>query len=301
MPWTRTGTTAPAPALAGVLAGVGAMICVGGSVAVSAQLVHAPFWTAQGLRYALACLLLVAAARAGGRRLLRPRGTELLWLTGLAGTGLVLFNLALVVGSRHAEPAVLGVAVACVPVLLASVGPLLQGARPARATLLGAVMVTAGAALVQGGGRSDASGLVWALVVLVCEAAFTLLAVPVLGRHGPWGVSVHSTWLAAAGFLLVGLVREGPGAVLRLDRPALLTIGYLAVAVTALAFVLWYSSVTRLGPGRAGLLAGVAPVAAAVAGTALGDPAPGRLVWAGVGVVAAGLVLGLQARRTRPD
>ena len=39
-------------------------------------------------------------------------------------TGLVLFNVALVAGSRHAEPAVLGVAVACVPPVLAVIGPL---------------------------------------------------------------------------------------------------------------------------------------------------------------------------------
>jgi hypothetical protein len=35
--------------------------------------------------------------------------------------------------------------------------------------------------------------MAWAVVVFGCEAAFTLLAIPVLGRHGPWGVSVHTT------------------------------------------------------------------------------------------------------------
>lgn len=111
------------------------------------------------------------------------------------------------------------------------------------------------------------------------------------------GVSVHTTWIAAAAFTVLGLVVAGPAAVARLRGPDMLAVGYLAVAVTALAFVLWYSSVARLGPGRAGLLTGVAPVAAAAAGTALGAPALRPLVWLGIAVVAAGLALGLPTSR----
>jgi drug/metabolite transporter (DMT)-like permease len=225
-----------------------------------------------------------------------PRGAEWAWLAGVAATGLVVFNLALVHGSRHAEPAVLGVAVACVPILLAVVGPALEGRRPRRAVLVAAVVVTAGAALVQGFGRTDGTGLVWALVTFGCEAAFTLLAVPVLGRHGPFGVSVHTTWMAAAAFAVLGTTTEGPRAVTRLDAADLAAGGYLAVGVTAVAFVLWYTSVARLGAGRAGLLTGVAPIAAAAAGVALGGPRPSLAVWAGIATVVAGLRLGL-----RPD
>ena len=141
----------------------------------------------------MACLLLVALARMAGRRLTWPRGAEWLWLSGIAVTGLVVFNLALVEGSRHAEPAVLGVAVACVPAVLAVIGPLLEGTRP------------------------------------------------------------RSRMVAA---------------------------------------------VRRLGAGRAGLLTGVAPVAAAVTGVLLGAPAPRPLVWGGIAVVTAGLTYGFLSGRT---
>jgi drug/metabolite transporter (DMT)-like permease len=270
------------------------MICVGGSVAVSGVLSRAPVFTAEAVRYAVACLILLASSRLTGRRLIMPRGAEWLWLSGVAVTGLVLFNIALVAGSRHAEPAVLGVAVACVPSLLAVIGPLLEGSKPRPALVAAAVVVTCGAALVQGLGRTDAIGIAWAAVVVGCEAAFTLLAIPVLGRHGPWGVSVHTTWLAAVILAGIGLAHEGPTATARLGRQDWLAIAYLAVAVTAAAFVLWYSSVGRLGASRAGLLTGVAPVAAAATGVLLGGPAPRPLVWVGMAVVAAGLALGLR-------
>src|ERR1700730_16925135 len=282
------------PALAGIATGTGAMVCVGGSVAVSGVLAHAPVFTAEALRYAVACVILLVLARLTGRRLVLPRGTEWLWLAGIAATGLVLFNVALVAGSRHAEPAVLGVAVACVPAVLAVIGPLLEGSRPRAAGVTAALVVTCGAALVQGLGRTDGLGVAWAAVVFGCEAAFTLLAIPVLGRHGPWGVSVHTTWLAAVMFAVLGVAREGPAAVMRLSGPDWLAVGYLAVAVTAAAFVLWYSSVRRLGASRAGLLAGIAPVAAAATGVLLGGPAPRPLVWAGIAVVAAGVAFGFR-------
>src|SRR5579859_1679968 len=89
----------PAPnrgAFLGVATGATAMVCVGGSVAVSSVLAGAPVFTAEAVRYGLACLILVALAKITGRPLTRPRGGEWLWLAGIAVTGLVLFNLALV-------------------------------------------------------------------------------------------------------------------------------------------------------------------------------------------------------------
>jgi len=117
-----------------------------------------------------------------------------------------------------------------------------------------------------------------------------------LGSVGP------HTCLAAAIFAVLGVVHDGPTAVTQLREPELLAVAYLAVGVTAVAFLLWYFSVGRLGVGRAGLLTGVAPVAAAATGVALGAPAPRLLVWVGIAVVAGGLALGLPAstRRRRP-
>ncbi len=289
---------APAGGRAAALTGAAAMVLVGGSAAVSGALADAPLWTVQALRYAAACLLLLTAARLGGQRLHRPRGAEWAWLAGVCAAGLVLFNVALVRGAAHAEPAVLGVAVASVPLLLAVLGPLLERRRPEARAAVAAAVVTGGAVLVQGFGRSDATGLAWALVVLACEAGFTLLAVPVLTRHGAWGVSVHTTAMAALAFAALAVVLDGPGAALTLTAPDLLATAYLALGVTAVAFVLWYSAVRRLGAGRAGLLTGVAPVAAAAGGVLLGGPVPGAVVWAGVAVVAGGLALGLRTDDT---
>ncbi|MET9082823.1 EamA family transporter [Streptomyces sp. NPDC004237] len=279
-----------------LLPGIAGMALVGSSVTVSHALVGAPLFTAQAVRYAAATAILVVIARCAGARLVWPRGREWLWLAGLAVTGLVLFNVAVVRGVEHAEPAVIAVAVACVPLVLGVVGPLLERRRPSRQVLLAAPVVMAGAVLVQGTGRTDAVGVAWAALALGCEAAFTLLAVPVLERHSPWGVSLHATWLGAAMLAVLGVSREGPSAAGELTGSQWVAIGYLALMVTALAFVLWYSTVRSAGAARAGLLTGIAPLSAAVVGAASGDGAPGGWVWLGIAVVIVGLILGLRAR-----
>ncbi len=294
MPTSTTPLRSAAPRLA---AGVVAMTMVGSSVGVSRTLIHAPLFAAQAVRYAAAVLILLALARSARAPVVRPRGREWLWLAGIAATGLVLFNVAVVRGVAHAEPAVIAVAVACVPVLLGVIGPLLEHQAPRRAIVLAALVVTAGGVLVEGTGRTDAAGVGWAAVALGCESAFTLLAVPVLARQGGWGVSLHSTWIGAIMLIVLSVV-TGPSSVTRLTAANWAAVGYLAV-MTAVAFVLWYSAVAALGAGPMGLLTGIAPAAAAVTGIAAGSQAPRPLVWLGMLVVVSGLVAGLRTRRSR--
>ncbi|WP_329416852.1 DMT family transporter [Streptomyces sp. NBC_00704] len=286
----------PSPSFARLVPGMVGMTLVGSSVTVSHTLVSAPLFSTQAVRYVAATAILVVMARLAGTRLVWPRGREWLWLVGLAVTGLVLFNVAVVRGVAHAEPAVIAVAVACVPLLLGVIGPLLERRRPSRQVLLAAPVVMAGAVLVEGTGRTDAVGVAWAALALSCEAAFTLLAVPVLGRHTPWGVSVHATWLGGVLLAVLGITREGPSAVRELTGVQWAAVGFLALLVTAVAFVLWYSTVRSVGAGRAGLLTGIAPLAAAVVGTVSGTGVPGPSVWLGIAVVIAGLVVGLRQR-----
>ncbi|MEV7725288.1 DMT family transporter [Streptomyces sp. NPDC087917] len=296
---TPSATSRAAGSPRDLVPGCVGMALVGSSVTVSRSLVDAPLFAAQAVRYVAAALILLAVARAARVPLSWPRGREWLWLAGIAGTGLVLFNVAVVRGVAHAEPAVIAVAVASVPVLLGLVGPLLEGRGPSRRVLWAAPVVVAGAVLVEGTGRTDAAGVGWAALALACEAGFTLLAVPVLRRHGAWGVSVHAVWLGAVMQAALSLCTERPDALTTLTARQWAAVGYLAVLVTAVAFLLWYRTVAAVGSGRAGLLTGIAPLAAAAAGTLTGGAVPGPTVWLGLAVVIVGLVLGLRDGRNR--
>jgi drug/metabolite transporter (DMT)-like permease len=169
--------------LLGIVLAGGGMLVLGASVAVSGLLLEYPFFTSQAVRYALATVVLALVARSRG--LARPALTlrDLLLLVALAQTGLVGFNFALLRALQESEPAAVGVVVACAPLALAVVGPLARQQVPSGRVILAALIVTVGAAIVRGSGApTSLTGLVYALLALAGEVAFSLLAVPLLPR-----------------------------------------------------------------------------------------------------------------------
>ena len=281
----------------GSLAAVGAFVAVGSLVAAADVIDGYPIPAGQAVRYAAAATLLVLLARG---RLPRPTTREALYLVGLAATGLVLFNVFVLVGVREGDPATIGVIVSCVPVLLALAGPLMAGRRPSPRIVLASVVVALGAAGVEyAGGELTALGIACALGALACEAAFSLLAVPVLERLGPLAVSAYACAFAVPMLATWSLIADG----VAVPTPTLAEVSafaYLVVVVTTGGFLLWYSAIGLLGVERAGLFAGVLPVAALACSALIGvaEITPGRL--AAVAVVAAGVTLGMRVGRTQP-
>jgi drug/metabolite transporter (DMT)-like permease len=279
---------------------VGAMAALGSSFAVLDELHGYPPSGGQALRYAAGAALLaaVAAARRGSRR---PTARQIGRLALLAATGLAAFNLLVLAAERSMDPGSVGVIVAAAPVLLALGGPLQAGRRPDPRVVAAAAIVAAGAAAVQGaGGEMTAAGMAAALGALACEAAFSLLAAPLLAPLGPLAVSAWAAALAVPMLLATGAVIDGPQQMLPMPTAAeALALAWLAVAVTAVAFVLWFSAVAALGVDRAGLFLGVLPVSALLGAAALGGSAltPARAV--GAIAVGAGISLGLLASSRR--
>ena len=275
----------------GPLAACGALTLVGSLVAASDLIEGYPIPGGQALRYTLAAAVLLAVARGRLPRLtLREAG----WLVALAASGLVLFNLCVVEGVREGDPATVGVIIGCVPVVLALLGPLLGG-RPISPGLVGAaVLVALGAAGVQyAGGEISTLGLAYALGALACEAAFSLVAVPVLARLGPLAVSTYACLFALPLLAVWSLATDG----VALPAPSaeeLAALAYLGAVVTVGGFLLWYSALGLLGVERAGLFSGVLPVSALACSAAIGaaQVTPARL--AAVGVVALGVTLGMR-------
>jgi drug/metabolite transporter (DMT)-like permease len=279
------------------MAGAGAaMSLVGTLTAVSATISGYPVFGGQAARYAVAALVLLAVARLAGGPARRPSVRDWLLLAALAATGLVAFNVCIVLATRDTSPATIGTVIATVPIVLAVVGPLMDGRRPAPAIIAAACVVAAGAALANGLGGGGARGLLLSLGALAGEVGFSLLAVPLLPRLGPLRVSAYSAALAVPMLLAVGLVADGT-ALLRVPTPGELAgFAYLSIIVTTIAFLLWYDAIGRLGADRAGLCAGLIPISAVVTTVALGLERPQPADLAGAALVAAGVVVGLRAR-----
>jgi drug/metabolite transporter (DMT)-like permease len=290
----------PRREIVGILCGAGGMLLLGGSFAVSSLLVDTPFFASQALRYLLATIALGLIAHRRGLLARRPTLAELGWLAAIALTGLVGFNLFLLAALRASEPAAVGVIVGCSPLLLASIGPIVEGRLPRRRLLLAAVAVSLGAGIAQGGGATTSMGILYALLTLLCEAAFSLLAIPVLPRLGPVLLSTYVCAIATVVLAAASILVEGTTAQPAATATELLAIGYLALVLTVGAFIAWYSAVGRLGVDRAGLFVGLVPISALVGGVLLGTGTlslPGLL---GTLLVGGGVALGIAGRPSPP-
>jgi drug/metabolite transporter (DMT)-like permease len=278
---------------------------VGAGVAASDHLTDYPVLSAQAVRYAIGAALLYAIARAAQQRGQRGQGeptrqlsaTDRVRLLTLALTGMVLFNVAVVRAVTTGEPAVVATIIGLAPVGLALVVPAVERRRPSAGILAGAALAAVGAAVVEGFGRADGTALAWSVVALGCEVAFTALAAPLLRTLTPIDLSVRACGLAAVLLLAAAALLDGRDGFAVPGTGEVLAIAYLAVASTALAFVLWYRAVARLGPERTGLFSGLMPVSAALVGAAV-TAAPlqaGTLL--GTVLVAAGIGVGVGLSR----
>ncbi|WP_238012615.1 DMT family transporter [Dactylosporangium sp. AC04546] len=268
---------------------------LGSSFTVSRSIVGYPILTGQALRYALAALALFALLLTSERRL--PTAREFVRLGAVAATGLVVFNVLLLVALRHADPAVIGTIVGVSPLVLALLGPLQERRRPSRRLLLAAGVVVLGAGLVEGFGHADPVGLWAALGVLACESAFSLLAAPLLPRLGPVRVSAWSTLLAVPILLLlIPVTGERPRMPTREEATA---IAFLGLVLTVVAFVCWYAAVAGLGVDRAGLFVGLVPVFALLTVSIVDGVRPDLPRVAGVLLVGSGLFVA--ARRVKQE
>jgi drug/metabolite transporter (DMT)-like permease len=274
-----------------------AITILGSSFPLTRLLLGYPVLGGQALRYALAALVLSALVRAGSR----PTARQLARLAALAATGLVGFNVCALAALRTGDPPLLGTVVGAAPLVLALLGPALDGRRPSVRLAGAAAVVVAGVALVEGGafgaggafgggGRASLAGLAWAVGALTGEVLFSVLAAPLLPALGAVRVSAWACGLAVPQLLGVAVLTgewrhwRAPTA----TEGAVL--GYLGVVLTVGAFVLWYTGLRRLGVARAGMFAGLLPVATLAATALLDGRVPGALPLTGTALVAVGLV-----------
>lgn len=276
----------------GALGAATAMFMVGTLAGVSGLIKDYPVYGGQAVRYLVAAAVLLVVTRVMGLRFVRLTLRESLCLAGLTLLGLVVFNVCVTESTRASGPALVGTVLGTVPLALA-----LVSGRPAPRLLAGATVVVAGATLATGFGTGNTSGLLWALGALVGEVSFSMLAIPLLPKLGAIRVSAYSTVLAVPMLAGIGLVMEGRSMLRVPTLPEVLGFGYLAAVVTVVAFFLWYSALPKLGPGQAGLFAGMIPVGAIATGMLLGIATPSGYDLAGAGLVIVGILVGLTARR----
>jgi O-acetylserine/cysteine efflux transporter len=216
--------------------------------------------------------------------------------------GVVKFGL-LFTAMAHGMPAGLASLVLQLQALFSlALAALLLGERPTRAQAAGAVIATAGMALLASGGTGGSVALAGMLMTIGAAAAwgFANVIVRASGETRPLSMLVWSSLVPPLPLLGLSTIVDGPHdvahALSHLTLRALLAIGYVAYVSTLVGFGLWNRLIGIYSVSRVAPFSLLVPIFGLTAAwIALGEPLTWRLAGCALLVLAG---LGLVIRKT---
>jgi drug/metabolite transporter (DMT)-like permease len=247
------------------------------------------------IRFGLATILLLAVLYGtGGDLALEPSlRWRVLWL-GLIGN--TLYQFLFQIGLSLTSATHTALLLATVPIWLALIGTVRGTEKPSRAAWVGVLISFAGIALVLTGRGSAPLPMmvVGDLLVLAsafCWAIYTLGAQPLLARYS----ALKATTLTMLGGTPVLLLAGLPG-LLSLQWGTIPLHGwagvlYSSVLSIVLAYVIWYSSVQRVGAVRTGIYGNLVPIVGVLIAWGFGGEQIGFPQIAGAAAILVGIWL----------
>ncbi len=247
------------------------------------------------IRFGLATILLLAVLYGTGGDLAIEPGLRwrVIWI-GLIGNTLYQFLFQIGLSMTSATHTALLLATA--PIWLAVIGTVRGTDKPSRAAWAGVLLSFAGIALVLTGRNATSSPmmLIGDLLVLgsaFCWAIYTLGARPLLARYS----ALKTTTLTMLGGTPVLLLAGLPG-LLGVSWAAIPLVGWAGVIYSSalsivLAYVIWYSSVQRVGAVRTGIYGNLVPIVGVLIAWGFGGEEIGIPQLAGAAAILAGLWL----------
>jgi drug/metabolite transporter (DMT)-like permease len=268
----------------------------GGNLTITRDVFHSigplPF---VGMRFGAGLLLLVAIVYATGDnlRVVPSVRSRIIWL-GLIGN--TLYQLFFQIGLSLTSATHTALMLATAPIWIALIESFRGHERMSRAAWGGILLSFAGIALVLAGRGAQALdgailGDVLVLLSAVCWAIYTLGAKPVLAQYSALKTTTLTMLSGTPILVLAGL----PG-MLGLSWGAVPLSGWVGLAYSAalslvLAYVIWYSSVQKVGSVRTGIYANLVPVIGVAIAWAVGGEQVGLPQIGGAALILAGVWL----------
>ncbi|MEU1813024.1 DMT family transporter [Micromonospora aurantiaca (nom. illeg.)] len=218
----------------------------------------------------------------------------------LAATGLVGYNVCLVIALQHADAAVASSIVGAVPLAVGILAPVLRWHVPSGRLVLAAATVVGGTVLVHGAGQGSLVGIGFAVGALAGDSAFALAADKVPPRLGPMRVSVYACLLAVPMLLIASVIAGEPASWRLPSATEWLVLAGLGVLLTAGGFWAFFKGIELASVDRAALTVGLVPLGTVLAMIVQDGDVPPAIQLAGVGVVVAGLFIGVSAPTPTP-
>lgn len=246
------------------------------------------------LRFPLASLVLLGLLRARGP-LGRPCRADLPRIVGLGLLGHVLYQVFFIVGVSLTSAGNSSLLLATTPVWTILLSVALGHERPPPQVWGGVFGTLAGIVLVVMGGEGLGEGALVGdalmLLAAVGWSTYTVGSRTLVRRYGALPMTAWTLWVGTPGVFLVGvpaLARSRLGEVPPIGWAGVVYAGAFGIAV---AYVLWYHGVRRLGNARTAVYSNLVPVVALAVAWAWLHERPTVLQLIGAAVIIGGLSL----------
>lgn len=247
---------------------------------------------AASLRFILASLALLLFMALARIRLVRPTGRQLRQLALLGVFGIFFYNLCFFYGLHYINASRASLIVALNPAVIGLASSLLFKEQLGRARIIGIALCLGGAATVIVSRnpqllQSAPNHGLGDLLILGCVVGwgiYSLYSRELNASLGPlqtvtWSVLLGAAMLAAATAFMGGFSLQ---AVSRIDLPQALSLGYLGVLGSALAYIGYYDGIRRIGATRSGVFIALNPLTAVICGALLlGEPLSAPMLMGG--------------------
>jgi len=219
------------------------------------------------------------------------------WWT-LAWLGLVghfLYQVLFIGGLSRTSVANSSLIIAASPAIIAIGSALVRHERIGPLHWAGAALSMAGIYVVVGRGAalgtSGLAGDVMMSVAVLCWAAYTIGAEPLMQRHSPVGVTGWSLVFGTLLYVPATLPRIMAVNWSRVSAASIGALFYAAVLAMGVAYTIWYSAVREIGSARTSVYSNLIPIVAMfTAALFLGEPLTVRQM-GGAALVLAGVAL----------
>lgn len=231
------------------------------------------------LRFVLASLALLTFMGLAGIRLVRPSAAQLLQLAVLGFFGIFFYNLCFFYGLQYINASRASLIVALNPAVIGVASWLLfkerLGARKCVGIGLclggaGSVIVSRDPQLLVGGGTAWQGDL----LIFGCVVGWGVYSLFSRGLNERLGALQTVTWSILLGTTLLAMTTTASGkltvtALQAIDPSQWLSLLYLGVVGSALAYIAWYDGIRHIGATRAGVFIALNPLTAVICGAAL--------------------------------
>jgi drug/metabolite transporter (DMT)-like permease len=256
---------------------------------------------AASLRFILASLALLLFMVCARIRLTRTNLRQLAQLALLGFFGIFFYNLCFFYGLQYINASRASLIVALNPAVIGLASWLLFKERLSRIKLLGILLclVGAGTVIVSRNPQvlqATADAWIGDLLILGCVAGWGVYSLCARGLNQSLGPLQTVTWSVLLGTLMLTMTAVATASVslealVHLAMTQWLSLAYLGVLGSALAYIGYYDGIRRIGATRAGVFIALNPLTAVICGALLLGEQLTAPMLAGASVILLGIYL----------